>query len=139
MLVLRPELVELDGAAWSGVESIVVERSAAKEVAEFGDEGSYAAFVDVPERKVIVRVTRSADEGLADEIELGEEYELVFVAALGGTDRGRVRATVDGVATRVTYESKPTGVKQVVTLTGVSPDGGAADPVSVETLSVGGG
>ncbi len=134
MLVLRPELVELDGAAWSGVESIVVERSASREVIEFGDEGPHAAFVDVPRRKAIVRVTRSGGEGLADELQLGEARSLAFVAALGGTDRGRVRATVTGVVTRVSYESTPGGVKQVVTLTGVSPDGGAGDAVSVVTL-----
>lgn len=130
MLVLRPELVELDGQAWPGVESIAVERSAAREVVEYGDEGPYAAFVDVPERKAVVRVTRGADEGLADDVALGEERSLVFVSAFGGTDRGRVRVTATGVVTRVTYESKASGVKQVVTLTGVSPNGGAGDPVS---------
>ncbi|MEL6798070.1 MAG: hypothetical protein AAFO89_14780 [Planctomycetota bacterium] len=134
MLVLRPELVELDGAAWAGVESIAVERSASRELIEFGDVGPYASFVDVPRRKVTVRVTRAADEGLADELELGEERSVSFVAAFGGTDRGRVRATVGCVVTRVSYESKPSGVKQVVTLAGVSPDGGAGDPVSVESL-----
>lgn len=134
MLVLRPELVELDAAAWSGVESIAVERSAGREVVEFGDDGPYAAFVDVPRQKVAVRVTRSADEGLGDELSLGESRTLAFVASLGGTDRGRVRATVLGVVTRVAYESKPSGVKQVVTLAGLSPDGGAGDPVSVVKL-----
>ncbi|MEM7623519.1 MAG: hypothetical protein AAF235_10005, partial [Planctomycetota bacterium] len=129
-----PELVELDGNAWPGVDSVAVERSAAREVVEYGDEGPYAAFVDVPRRKVVVRVTRSADEGLADELELGEERSVAFVAAIGGTDRGRVRATVAGVVTRVAYESKPGGVNQVVTLTGVSPDGGAGDPVAVVEL-----
>ncbi|MEM9663201.1 MAG: hypothetical protein AAF937_12940 [Planctomycetota bacterium] len=134
MLVLRPESVELDGVAWAGVESIAVERSASRELIEFGDIGPYAGFVDVPRRKVTVRVTRAADEGLADELELGEERSVSFVAAFGGTDRGRVLATVGGVVTRVSYESKPGGVKQVVTLAGVSPDGGAADPVSVQRV-----
>ena len=138
MLVLRPELVELDGKSWPGVESIAVERSASREVVEYGDEGPYAAFVDVPQRKAIVRVTRSADVSLADELELGEERALVFVSAFGGTDRGRVRVTVAGVVTRVTYESKSDGVKQVVTLTGGSPNGGAGDPVSAESLTEGG-
>ncbi|MEO1584967.1 MAG: hypothetical protein AAFR96_10410, partial [Planctomycetota bacterium] len=92
----------------------------------------------VPARKVIVRVTRSADEGLGDEIELGAEATLVFVSSIGGTDRGRVRVTVGCVVTRVTYESKAGGVKQVVTLTGVSSNGGERDPVTVESLAVGG-
>ncbi len=134
MLVLRPEMVELDGDSWPGVESIAVERSASREVVEYGDEGPYAAFVDVPQRKAIVRITRSADEGLDDELELGETRTVVFVSALGGTDRGLVRVTATGVVTRVAYESKPTGVKQVVTLTGVSPNGGEDDPVSAESL-----
>lgn len=134
MLVLRPEMVELDGVALDGVTAISVERAPGREVVDFGDLGPYAAFVDVPERRVTVRVTRSADVSLGDDALPGASVTLEFVASLGRTDRGRSRVTVTGVVTRVSQEFGSQGVSRVMTLAGVSPDGGASDPVVVEAF-----
>jgi hypothetical protein len=134
MLVLRPELVEFNGMEWPGVELIAVERTAGREVVEFGDRGPYVAFVDVPERRVTVRVQRSPGPGFGVEAAVGAEVVLVFEAAPGRADSGRTRVTVSGVVMRVGYETTPKGVKQVVSVVGVSPDGGVSDPVTVQLV-----
>ena len=134
MLVLRPETVTFEGDAWSGVDAVTIERSAARESVAFGDLGAFAAFADVPEQRVTVQLTGVAERAWADPVRPGDSGELVFEASLGRTDSGRSRVRVSCVVTRVKQDWRVGGAVRTVTLVGVSPDGGAADPVTIEEL-----
>lgn len=131
MLVLAPESVAFEGEAWSGVESIAVDRVASKQVAEVGDLGPHVVFADVPEQRVDVKVTRRIERSELETVRPGDEGTLTFRAGFGRTDAGWSLVTIGVVVTRVAHVFDRSGVKRVVTMVGVSLDG-SADPVVVE-------
>ena len=134
MQVLRPETVRFDDQPWEGVESIVIERSPAREILEFGDLGMHAALVDAPEQRVTISVSASADRAWSEPVSPGAAGELEFVSSFGRTDSNRRRVTVSCVVWRVREQWGVSGAVRTLTLLGVSPDGGASDPVTVEEL-----
>lgn len=131
MLALSPESVTFDGQVWEGVESIAIDRVAMREVVEVGDLGPEVVFADVPERRVNVKVTRRIERSELGGVRLGDEGELVFRAGFGRTDAGWSRVSVPCVVTRVGHDFDGRGVKRMVTMVAVSPDG-SSDPVVVE-------
>lgn len=131
MLVLAPESVEFDGDPWSGVESIAIDRTASKEVVDVGDLGPHVVFADVPEQRVSVKVTRKIERSELESVAPGDEGELRFRAGFGRTDAGWSDVTVGVVVTRVDHDFDRRGVRRVVTMVAVSPDG-VTDPVEVE-------
>lgn len=133
MLVLSPESVAFEGESWAAVEVISIDRTPKREVVEVGDAGPQVVFVDVPERRVNVRVVRRIERSELDSVKPGDAGELSFRAGFGRTDAGWSVVTVDAVVTRVTHEFAPDGVKRVVVMVGVSSDG-VADPVGVEEV-----
>ncbi|MGP1273640.1 MAG: hypothetical protein ACTS22_09940 [Phycisphaerales bacterium] len=134
MLVLRPETVSFGGSAWSGVDAVTIERSAARTVDEFGDLGRFMAYADVPEQRVTVQVMGVADRGWSQPVSPGDAGDLVFESSRGRTDGGRSRVTVSCVVVRVKEDWRVGGASRTVTLVGVSADGGASDPVTVEEV-----
>lgn len=134
MLVLGPESVAFDGQAWPGVESISIDRTARREVVEVGDLGPHVVLADVPERRVNVRVSRRIDRSEMESVRPGEAGELVFRAGFGRTDAGWSEVSLDAVVTRVTHEFERDGVRRVVVMVAVSPDG-VTDPVRVEGVA----
>lgn len=131
MLVLRPESVSFAGDAWSAVETVAIERTPMREVVEVGDAGPEVVFVDVPERRVAVKVSRRIERSELDGVRPGDAGELVFRAGFGLTDAGWREVSLDAVVTRVTYEIGRESVRQMVTMVAVSSDG-VTDPVRVE-------
>lgn len=155
MLVLDPEVVRFEDVVFEDALGVAIDRQARKLVEEWGDDGPHAAMVDVPEQRVVVRVTRrpvrGRVEGGADAeigLVLGREGELVFYSSgSGGAARTRfvVRCVLTGAKTELSLDDAgralgraPAGLVAVQTLTflGVSPDGGASDPVSVSPAQV---
>lgn len=134
MQVLRPETVEFNSEPWEGVTSVTVERSASSPVVEHGDLGPHPAFGDAPARTVTVQVTGSADRPWASRISPGDAGLLIFEASLGRTDSGRERVTVACMVTRVKEAWSGDAATRAVTLVGISPDGGASDPVTVTPI-----
>ena len=98
-----------------------------------GDLGPQVVFVDVPERRVNVRVVRRIERSELDSVKPGDSGELSFRAGFGRTDAGWSVVTVGAVVTRVTHEFEQSGVKRVVVMVAVSADG-VTDPVSVEEV-----
>ncbi|MCA9274158.1 MAG: hypothetical protein KDA31_14065 [Phycisphaerales bacterium] len=133
MLVLAPESVEFEGESWPAVELISIDRTPKREVVEVGDLGPQVVFVDVPERRVNVRVVRRIERSELDSVKPGDSGELSFRAGFGRTDAGWSVVTVGAVVTRVTHEFEQSGVKRVVVMVAVSADG-VTDPVSVEEV-----
>lgn len=133
MLVLGPESVAFEGEAWPGVELIAIERTPMREVVEVGDLGPHVVFVDVPERRVSVRVVRRIDRSELESVVPGDTGELVFRAGFGRTDAGWSEVSLDAVVTRVTHEFDTDKVRRVVVMVAVSADG-VTDPVRVEEV-----
>ncbi|MFI4872750.1 MAG: hypothetical protein ACIARQ_13125 [Phycisphaerales bacterium JB061] len=131
MLVLSPESVEFEGESWPAVELISIDRTSKREVVEVGDAGPQVVFVDVPERRVNVRVVRRIERSELDSVRPGDAGELSFRAGFGRTDAGWSEVSLDAVVTRVTHEFERGGVKRVVVMVAVSSDG-VTDPVRVE-------
>ena len=133
MLVLSPESVAFEGEAWPAVELIAIERIPKREVVEVGDLGPHVVFVDVPERRVSVRVVRRIERSELDSVKPGDAGELTFRAGFGRTDAGWSEVSLDAVVTRVTHDFEQSGVRRVVVMVAVSADG-IADPVRVEEV-----
>ncbi|MBY0261186.1 MAG: hypothetical protein K2Q20_02515 [Phycisphaerales bacterium] len=155
MLVLDPEVVRFEDVVFEDALGVAVDRQAKKLVEEWGDDGPHAALVDVPEQRVLVRVTRRPARGRvaagADAeagLTLGREGDLVFYSSTeGGGARTRfvVRCVLTSVRTELSIDAagRPSsrtapGLVAVQTLTfvGVSRDGGSADPIQVEASPV---
>ncbi|MEL7473967.1 MAG: hypothetical protein AAGK04_11680 [Planctomycetota bacterium] len=134
MLVLSPRSVEFGSETWPGVSAVAIDRRVTRSLVEWSDEGPHAAFADAPEVEVRVRVTQQLEEASADGPMAGASGSLSFVSAPGRSGARRRRVRVACVVMGVTHEvsERRAGVR-TIELVGVSPDGGAADPVSVET------
>lgn len=132
MLFLHPRVVSFGGVDWSGVESVAIERSAARSFVEYGDSGAHAVLADVPEQRVEVRVTQ---ELLGEDMDVprpGEVGTLEFETAPNSSGAGRRRVSMAAVVLGVKYQvSRKGGSARTVDLVAVSADG-QADPVLVE-------
>lgn len=138
MLVLSPREVRFGGETWAGVASVAVDRRASRAVVEWSDAGPHAAFADVAEVEVRVRVTQHLDADASDGPEAGASGTLTFVTAPGRSGAHRRRVSAACVVLGVTHEvsERRAGVR-TIELVAVSPDGGAGDPVSVEPAEEG--
>ena len=130
MLIVGPAEVSFGGAAWDRVSFVSIAREADRPIAEFGDRGSFAAYVDVPRERVEIDVVQELAGTVLDEPELGERADLVVVARSAAGTRRTVR--VDAVVRSVRDEVSGRGATRRVRLMGVS-DTGADDPVRVST------
>lgn len=137
MLVLNPRRVRFGAAVWEEVTAVAVDRSAEREVVEWGDLGPYTIFADVPEQRVTVKVVQEVMRGGIEAPRPGEEGELVFFTSPAATEAGRQRVSVQAVVTDVEHElSLRGGAVRTVTLVGVSADG-VTDPVTVTGAETG--
>ncbi|MEM7629994.1 MAG: hypothetical protein AAF356_11330 [Planctomycetota bacterium] len=128
MLIVGPGEVRFGGRVWERVSWVSVAQEGEGVVAEWGDEGPHAAFVDVPRRRVDIEVVQEvAGTDLVDP-ELGEREDLVVLARSAGGATRTVR--VDAVVRSVRHEVSARGATRRVRLIGVSDDG-SDDPVAV--------
>ncbi len=132
-MVLTPAEVSFGGRAWANVQVVTIEQGAAKLVEEWSDAGPVAAFIDVPEQRVILKIEQSLSEEDPGEALLGEEAEVEATFGPSGGDLLRRRVRVRAVVVQVVHKVSTSGATRVVTLRGVSADG-VTDPVVVESV-----
>ena len=142
MLALNPDVVRFEQWVWEDVAAAAISRAASKRVEDWGDLGPHSAFVDAPELRTTVRVTRrmSGDDGELPVV--GTLGTLVFYVTPGATDalrrRVQVRCVLTSVRTEVTgvrpgRRTQGPGVDggiQTLTFVAVSVNG-QADPLSI--------
>lgn len=142
MLLLTPTTVRFDDLIWHDCSAIAIDREAARVIEDWGDDGPHAAFVDLPERRLRIKLTRElsrSEPGNELGAAVGRLSWLSVHTANAGSDAGRqrlrIRCVLAGVSTSIIHPSGPRGAppsaRQVITFIGVSPDGGAADPVQI--------
>lgn len=137
MLILSPDIIRFEDLIWDDASAIAIDRAAARTIAEFSDLGPHIAFADVPEKRTTVRITRTlrrADPTNDPAPHVGRLGTLTFYTSTELGDLGRRRITVNGILTGVeTQLGTPTRPRttQVLTFLALSPNGGAADPVTI--------
>lgn len=138
MIALKPEVVRFDGHVWEDVQLVAVDQVAKKLIEEFGDGGPYAAFVDVPERSVQVRVVRRVTRDDADDPALGAEGTLRFYIGPRTTDADRKRVDVACVLTSIRGETSAGGDGGTTkTMTFVGAGDGATNPITITSAVLG--
>lgn len=130
MLIFNPQRVSFDGQAWEGVESVAVDRLGHRLVQEWGDEGPWPVFVDVPESRVRVVLRQHLDEGALTSPSPGDSGVMRFETAASVSDAGRVVVEIEAVVGEVRHDILRTGGVRSIVLWAVSSDG-SVDPVSV--------
>jgi hypothetical protein len=130
MLILNPQQVSFGGSAWDGVESVVVDRLGHRLVQEWGDEGPWVVFVDVPESRVRVVLRQRLAEGALSSPKPGDSGLLQFEAAASESDAGRVSVEIEAVVAEVRHDLSRSGGVRSISLWAVSSNG-SVDPVSV--------
>ncbi len=142
MLILNPRSVVLGSARLGDVVSVAIERRAARLAVEWTDLGPHAAFADVPEQRVDVRIVQEVGEGAPDGPSPGQSVTLSLVTSPAGGDSARQRLSASGVVTGCRYEVVQTALgertRRTIDVVLVSPDG-AADPVSIGPPGITGG
>lgn len=133
MLVLNPQEVMFGAQPWADVTKVVVDRRGVRVAGEWSDLGPHEAFVDVPERRTVIRVSRRVGATELASPALGESAELSFYASANASHAGRRRVRATAVVTDVSYTvaAGAGSGEQVVTLIALSATG-AADPIVVE-------
>ena len=140
MLVLHPPVVRFNTFVWEDASSVAIDRQAARVAESYSDAGPHTAFVDVPERRTVARVTRRLDGADLDAPALGEAGELVFYAGGDRDGSARTRLTLlcvlTGVETIAPAPDAPRTRPAVQTLTflGVHPAG--ADPLTMTAARI---
>lgn len=130
MLIVNPEKVSFAGAEWAGVESVAVDRLAHRLTQEWGDDGPWMVFCDVPEQRVRVVLVQRLDAGALESLVPGDAGTLRFEAAASDSDAGRVSVSMQVVVGEVRHELMRKGGQRTMVLWAVSADG-ATDPVTV--------
>lgn len=132
MIWLNPQHVTLGGVQLDEVRHVAVEEKSDALLVEFNQAGPHAAFVDVPERRTIVKVRRRVlgNENLG--LSVGSLMTLVMRTAPSGSDGSAgVELTASVVLTSVSYKvDRRDGAEQVIEGVAQSVDG-ATPPVSV--------
>ncbi len=131
MLVLNPRQVKFGNTVWDDVVLVAVDRAASRVVEEWSDLGPYAAFGDVPEQRITIRVVQELARDDLDGPGPGDLAELTLHTSPGWSDGGRRKLAARAMVTRVEHEvSLKRGAVRTVTLLAISEDG-AEDPVAV--------
>jgi len=133
MLILNPEIVRFDSLVWEDVCAVAIERIGTKIIEDHDDRGPFAAFVDVSEQSIKIRVTRAiAADDVAD-IALGTPGELVFYAASAADDRRRRRIAVSCVVVGTRVEPGAGAKPPTKTLLFRAVSASGDDPVVIDT------
>jgi hypothetical protein len=133
MIWLNPKDVLLGSVGLSDVRSVTVDERAEKLLVEFSDAGPHANFVDVPERRFVIKVRRRVlgNENLG--LAIGEESSFVMRTAPTGSDGPGVTVTATVVLTSLTHKvDRHDGAEQVIEAVALSADG-STPPVTVSS------
>lgn len=136
MVFLNPDTVTLGALALTNVQFVAVDREARRTALEYTDLGPYAAFADVPEQRITVRIVRRITDSEALPIKPGDRATLSLRAApnLSAAGVRAMSATVVVSAVEFTLSSRG-GATQRISAIAISSTGGA-DPIS-NTVSSG--
>jgi hypothetical protein len=136
MLIVNPDVVWLGAAELRGVKSVAVERVGQRVALAWSDAGPHAAFADVPEQKVTMRVVQELPGAYENSPRPGDSVSVSVHVAPSGAEGQRRRLSATGVVTGVTYQVlQRGGSTRTIELVLVSSDG-VADPI---TATVAGG
>lgn len=136
MLILHPEIVRFDSHAWEDVAAIAIDRSAKRLIEDHADAGPFAAFVDVPEQSITIRVQRTLATTDAADPALGDAGDLVFLLAAPGSELDRKRITIRCAVTSIRIDL-PTGTRpatKTIEFRAFKEDG--SDPITAATPSL---
>jgi hypothetical protein len=134
MFILSPREVKFGAAVWSGIALVAIDRTAAETIEEFGDQGPWAVFADVPRQRVRIHIVQ---EMVGEEAHAapapGDEAVLVISVAPAGRMRSRqISARAVVLSARHEVSLKHGSVRSIV-LAAISGTG-AADPITVTTI-----
>ncbi|MBL8745923.1 MAG: hypothetical protein JNK58_06150 [Phycisphaerae bacterium] len=133
MIWLNPVKVMLGSFELRNVSLVAVDRGARRLVEEWTDLGPHVGFVDVPEQRVVVSISRHVVETETVAPKPGESHTLTFRSSAGLSAAGVRLVSIAVVVTSVEHAMTKGGrATQSIRAVAVSSDG-AADPV-VETL-----
>ena len=130
MVFLNPDTVTLGALALTNVQFVAFDREARRTALEYTDLGPYAAFADVPEQRIVVRIVRRITESEALPIKPGDRATLSLRSGpnLSGAAVRATSATV--VVTAVEFAlSNRSGATQRISAVALSTNG-AADPIT---------
>lgn len=102
MLFLNPQNVALDGAPLDHVRAIAVSRKAHRLVVEYTDRGPHPSFIDVPEQRTTITITRDLTDGepqINTTIKPGLQTQLTFTTAPNASDAQTQPFTITVVLT----------------------------------------
>lgn len=129
MIVLRPDQVKFDNAAWNAVIRVSFDRIAARTVEEYDDTGPHPTLIDVPRQRIVVRVTQEIEADDLDAPTPAQLGELELIAG-GGSDAGKKRIRCNCVVESVQNRITDFGATRNITLIAQST-AGDQDPVSI--------
>lgn len=130
MVFLNPDTVAFGAIALTNVQFVAVDREARRTALEYTDLGPYAAFADVPEQRITVRIVRRITESEALPIKPGDRATLSLRAGpnLSGAGVRAMAATVVISAVEFTLSNRG-GATQRISAIALSSTGGV-DPIS---------
>lgn len=135
MVFLNPDIVTLGALTLTNVQFVAIDREARRTALEYSDLGPHAAFVDVPEQRITVRIVRRITESEALPIKPGDRLALALRAApnLSGAGVRASAATVVITAVESTLSNRG-GATQRISAIAISADG-AADPITISSAT----
>ena len=136
MLILNPEIVRFESHAWDDVAAVAIDRAAKRLIEDHSDEGPFAAFADVPEQTVTIRVQRRLAGDDADDPALGASGELVFYLARPGADQSRKRFTITCAVTAIRCDLPAAGKPATKTISFIAHSEGGSDPVTTTDAAI---
>lgn len=130
MVFLNPDIVKLGALTLANVQFVAIDREARRTALEYTDLGPYAAFADVPEQRVVVRIVRRIAESEALAIKPGDRLALSLRAApnLSAGPVRAISATVVISAVEFTMSQRG-GATQRISAIAISSTG-AVDPIT---------
>lgn len=134
MIFLNPQHVQFDGSPVDQVAAIVINRRAERLAIEYSDKGPHPVFVDAPEQRITVVITRDLIEGdpmIEGAIAPGHAAELSFATSPNASEAQSRSFAFTVVVTAVEHDLKRgKGARETITCIAISSNG-ASDPMAL--------
>lgn len=131
MIWLNPRSVTLLGVSLGEVRHVSIDEKAERLIVEFGDSGPHPSFVDVPERRSVIKIRRRVLGNETHGLAIGNTGTFSMRTAPNNSNGPGVTATASVVLSAIGYTiDRSGGAEQIIEALAVSPDGAAA-PVTV--------
>ncbi len=134
MVFLNPDIVTLGALRLTNVAFVAIDRQARRTALEYSDLGPYAAFVDVPEQRITLRIVRRITESETSALKPGDKVVFSVRVAPGASAAQALRIECQVVITSIDAAlSNRAGATQRISAVAVSTDG-AADPIVITSV-----